>query len=87
MCVCVPARNVIADQALITVLRDATVAALGASFRPKDVIFVSDLPKTRTMKIMRRLVRSVLLNEATGDLSGLVNPDSVDELRAQRQQA
>ena len=87
VCVCVPARNVIADQALITVLRDATVAALGASFRPKDVIFVSDLPKTRTMKIMRRLVRSVLLNEATGDLSGLVNPDSVDELRAQRQQA
>jgi hypothetical protein len=33
------------------------------------------------MKIMRRLVRSVLLGETTGDLSGLVNPNSVDELK------
>jgi hypothetical protein len=36
------------------------------------------------MKIMRRLVRSVLLNEATGDLSGLVNPDSLIDLKRQQ---
>jgi acetyl-CoA synthetase len=34
------------------------------------------------MKIMRRVVRSVWLGEPVGDLSGLVNPESVDELTA-----
>ena len=68
---------------LVAELRQAVVTALGSSFRPKDVLFVADLPKTRTMKIMRRLVRSILLHEATGDLSGLVNPDSLDALRRQ----
>jgi acetyl-CoA synthetase len=62
-------------------LGEAVVAALGSSFRPKQVLFVSDLPKTRTMKIMRRLVRSLLLGEPTGDLSGLVNPESLADLR------
>ncbi|NLD68008.1 MAG: hypothetical protein GX644_04240 [Limnobacter sp.] len=33
------------------------------------------------MKIMRRLVRSLLLQEPTGDLSGLVNPESLAELK------
>ena len=54
---------------------------LGAPFKPHAVVFVSDLPKTRNLKIMRRLVRSVLLDEATGDLSGLVNPESLDDLQ------
>lgn len=87
VCVCVPAKHAVVGHQLIAELREAVAAALGASFRPKDVVFVSDLPKTRTMKIMRRLVRSVLLSEATGDLSGLVNPDSVDELKQQTQSA
>jgi acetyl-CoA synthetase len=34
------------------------------------------------MKIMRRVVRSVWLGEPVGDLSGLVNPEAVDDLRA-----
>lgn len=82
VCVCVPARGVRADPALIQELRDAVVASLGSSFRPKAVLFAGDLPKTRTLKIMRRLVRSVLLQESTGDLSGLVNPESLEELQA-----
>jgi acetyl-CoA synthetase len=81
VCVCVPARTAVAGPALATELRQAVVDALGSSFRPKQVYFASDLPKTRSMKIMRRLVRSVLLGEATGDLSGLVNPDSLNELK------
>lgn len=81
VCVCVPARNVVTGPELVAELRQAVVDALGASFRPKHVYFAPDLPKTRTMKIMRRLVRSVLLDEATGDLSGLVNPESLDALK------
>lgn len=81
VCVCVPARQVVASPEVADELRQAVVAALGSSFRPKSVLFVADIPKTRTMKIMRRLVRSVLMHEPTGDLSGLVNPDALEALK------
>jgi acetyl-CoA synthetase len=84
VCVCVPARGVTPGPELVARLRESVVGALGSSFRPKDVLWVSDLPKTRTLKIMRRLVRSVLLNEPTGDLSGLVNSDSLIDLKRQQ---
>ncbi len=83
VCVCVLARAVQADDALINELKAAVATALGSSFRPKAVIFVADLPKTRTMKIMRRLVRSTLLGERAGDLAGLVNPEALDDLTRQ----
>lgn len=81
VCVCVPVKSAVPGPELIAELRQAVVDALGSSFRPKQVYLASDLPKTRTMKIMRRVVRSVLLGEATGDLSGLVNPESLVELK------
>lgn len=80
VCVCVPSRGTKPDPAVEARLREAVVESLGASFRPKAVLWVSDLPKTRTLKIMRRLVRSVLVGDPTGDLSGLVNPDSLADL-------
>ena len=58
----------------------AVVAGLGVPFRPSAVIAVGDLPKTRNMKVMRRLVRAAFLGGATGDLSSLVNPEAVAEL-------
>jgi acetyl-CoA synthetase len=82
VCVCVPARGVVASPELIDELKNAVVAGLGASFRPKAVTFVESVPKTRSMKIMRRVVRSVWLGEPEGDLSGLVNPESIDDLKA-----
>lgn len=83
VCVCVPAKSVQRDAALVGELKQAVVDAMGTSFRPKDIVFVADLPKTRSMKIMRRLVRSTLLGEPAGDLSGLVNADSLEELRVE----
>ncbi len=62
-------------------LCEAVVTGLGASFRPKRVLFVGDLPRTRNMKTMRRVIRAVLLGEEPGDLSALVNPEAVEELR------
>jgi len=82
-CVCVLSRTAEPSPELVVELKSAVVAALGSSFRPKTVVFVKDLPKTRSMKIMRRVVRAVLLGEKTGDLSGLVNPEAVDDLRQQ----
>lgn len=77
VCVCV-AKD--AGPALAEELTQAVVRELGAPFRPRDIVFVSDLPKTRNMKIMRRVVRSVLTRQPAGDLTSLVNPDSVEEL-------
>jgi acetyl-CoA synthetase len=63
-------------------LAKAVVAGHGTPFRPVQTLFVSELPKTRNMKTMRRLIRSALTGEPTGDLSALVNPDAFDELKA-----
>lgn len=82
VCVCVPARGVTGTPELADELKKAVVAGLGASFRPKAVTFVEAVPKTRSMKIMRRVVRSIWLGEPVGDLSGLVNPEAVDGLKA-----
>src|SRR5450631_1971234 len=66
---------------LAAILSNAIVNGLGGSFRPKQVLFVRDLPRTRNMKTMRRVIRAVLLNEKPGDLSALFNPEAVDELQ------
>ena len=55
---------------------------LGKSFKPDKIIFVKDLPKTRNMKIMRRVIKSCLAKEDPGDISTLLNPESVEEIRA-----
>ena len=66
-------------------LARAVTHGLGTPFSPKTVLLVSDLPKTRNLKIMRRVIRAAYLGEDPGDLSSLVNPESVDELRARCQ--
>ena len=82
VCVCVAMPGVAADAALENELSSAVVKGMGTSYRPRQVILVSDLPKTRNMKIMRRVVRAVYKGESPGDLSSLVNPEAVAELQA-----
>jgi len=53
---------------------------IGKVARPKLVFQLSDLPKTRTGKIMRRLLKSKLLGKDLGDLSSLENPNVLDEI-------
>ena len=58
---------------------ERTVAdAMGKAFRPKTIKWVDDLPRTRSAKIMRRVVKSLAVGEEPGDLSGLENPESLD---------
>jgi len=85
-CVCVPMPGEDTGDGLRGALSNAVTDALGRSYRPRDILFVSDLPKTRNMKIMRRVVRSVVLGENAGDLSSLVNPEAVEELRVRTSQ-
>ncbi len=56
---------------------EALAETLGKAFRPKAVVLVPDLPRTRSAKIMRRVVRSLALGDDPGDLSSLENPDSL----------
>ncbi|GGO62764.1 acetyl-CoA synthetase [Roseovarius pacificus] len=53
---------------------------LGAPFAPSAVYIVPQLPKTRSSKIMRRVIRSVHSGNPPGDLSSLVNPEAIDEI-------
>ena len=60
----------------------AVVAALGPSFKPTQVRFTDALPKTRSAKVLRRAIRSVVTGDAPGDLSGLDDPASLDAIAA-----
>jgi acetyl-CoA synthetase len=52
----------------------------GKALRPKRVLFVHDLPKTRNAKIMRRVIRARYLGSDPGDISSLENPQAVEEI-------
>ena len=54
---------------------------IGKVARPKHVFQLTDLPKTRTGKILRRLLKSKLLGTGLGDLSSLENPAILDEIQ------
>lgn len=53
---------------------------IGKLARPKHIYPISELPKTRTGKILRRLLKSKLLGKELGDLSSLENPQILDEI-------
>jgi acetyl-CoA synthetase len=55
---------------------------LGRSFAPSRVLFVPELPRTRSAKIVRRAVRAAALGEDPGDLSSLENPSALDAIRS-----
>ncbi|MFP3045729.1 MAG: acetate--CoA ligase [Thermocladium sp.] len=54
---------------------------VGPIAEPSNIIFVSKLPKTRSGKIMRRLVRQVVMNQPLGDATTLEDETSIDEAR------
>src|SRR5690348_11651574 len=66
--------NAHAGDALATELMDLVASALGKPLRPKAIHFVSDLPRTRNAKILRRVVKSVYIGKDPGDLTSLENP-------------
>jgi acetyl-CoA synthetase len=85
VCFCVlrPGRDVSPE--VTRELTSLVVERLGKPLKPRAVEIVSDLPKTRNAKVMRRVIRSAYLGEAPGDLSSLENPQAVDAIAATRQ--
>jgi len=64
-------------------LRDFVAEKIGAIARPDDVLFSADLPKTRSGKIMRRLLRDIAEGRALGDTTTLADPNVVNALKDQ----
>ena len=62
-------------------LRQHVATKIGAISRPKLIIFTDDLPKTRSGKIMRRLLRDVAEGRELGDTTTLADPAVVEEIR------
>ena len=57
------------------------VKKIGAIARPKDIFFTADLPKTRSGKIMRRLLRDIAEGRVLGDTTTLADPTVIAALR------
>jgi acetyl-CoA synthetase len=64
-------------------LREFVADKIGAIARPDDVLFAADLPKTRSGKIMRRLLRDIAEGRTLGDTTTLADPTVVASLKSQ----
>jgi acetyl-CoA synthetase len=67
---------------LVDDLKEHVVKKIGAIARPDDILFTADLPKTRSGKIMRRLLRDIAEGKALGDTTTLADPAVVAKLKA-----
>jgi len=71
------------DDDLEVELKKHVVEKIGAIARPETVIFTADLPKTRSGKIMRRLLKDVAEGKALGDTTTLADPTVMERLKSQ----
>ncbi|MFP3883230.1 MAG: acetate--CoA ligase [Actinomycetota bacterium] len=72
--------NVTGDEALLEQLRDHVAHSIGPIAKPKSIVFTEDLPKTRSGKIMRRLLKDISEQRQLGDVTTLANADIVAEI-------
>jgi len=72
--------GVVGDEALIAELRAHVATKIGAIARPRSIVLTDDLPKTRSGKIMRRLLRDISENRQLGDVTTLANEEVVSEI-------
>jgi len=65
-------------------IRETVGEELGKPFRPRDVLFVSQFPKTQSGKIIRRAIEATYAGEALGDMSSIENPEALEEVEGAR---
>jgi acetyl-CoA synthetase len=85
-CVCVATASQRTNANLSDDITSQIGKTFGAPYRPRHVLLISDLPKTRNQKIMRRLIRGILSGEPLTELDALANPECLEELRAAARQ-
>ncbi|BDG62086.1 acetate--CoA ligase [Caldinitratiruptor microaerophilus] len=69
------------SEAMEKELKEHVVRKIGALARPEEILFTADLPKTRSGKIMRRLLRDIAEGRALGDTTTLADPAVVQQLK------
>ena len=67
---------------LVAKLKETVSASIGKMARPDELIFTAELPKTRSAKIMRRLLRDIAEGRVMGDTTALADPGVVEELKS-----
>jgi acetyl-CoA synthetase len=72
--------SVVGDEGLIEELRDHVARSIGPIAKPRSIVFTGDLPKTRSGKIMRRLLKDISEHRQLGDVTTLANADIVAEI-------
>jgi len=75
--------GVTAGPELASELKEHVSRKIGAIARPDEILFAADLPKTRSGKIMRRLLRDIAEGKALGDTTTLADPAVVARLKAE----
>jgi acetyl-CoA synthetase len=73
--------GMVGNRERIDELKEHVVKKIGAIARPDDILFTADLPKTRSGKIMRRLLRDIAEGKALGDTTTLADPAVVARLK------
>jgi len=81
VCYVIPEEGARTGDKLRGQLRSLVGEEHGKPFRPKEILFVKDLPRTQSGKIIRRAVSAVHQGEDPGDLSSMENPEALDEVR------
>ena len=71
------------NDAMLAELREHVSKVIGPIAKPDEIIFTPDLPKTRSGKIMRRLLRDVARGNTLGDVTTLANAEIVEQIRDQ----
>jgi len=68
------------SDALREAVGDAVAEGLGKPFRPREVLFVDEFPKTQSGKIVRRAIGATYTGEDPGDMSSIENPEALDRI-------
>jgi acetyl-CoA synthetase len=71
----------VASPAIVDKVNKAIETMIGKIARPRRVLIVPDMPKTRSGKLMRRVLAALSNNMNTGDITTLANPDVVEKVR------
>ena len=79
-CFCILSPGTEASEALSRDIKTVVAGELGKAFTPARILFVDELPRTRSAKILRRAIRARALGEDPGDMSSLENPSALDAI-------
>jgi len=78
---CVLEKNIIPSEELEKELKKHVDKKIGPTARPSKIYFIEDLPKTRSGKIMRRILKNLLSGEEPQGIQTLVNPEAVEKIK------